>query len=125
MRLLLDSHIYLWALIDDPKLTGPMRKLMTSADEVFVSAATVWELSIKIALGNLDANASDVLAGIEGLGARELPVSALHAVQVRHLPALHKDPFDRLLVGQAIYEQMHFLTHDTLLRGYSPLVTVV
>jgi PIN domain nuclease of toxin-antitoxin system len=84
-----------------------------------------WELSIKIALGNLNANASDMLAGIEGLGARELPVSALHAMQVRHLPALHKDPFDRLLIGQAIHEQMHFLTADTLLRGYSPLVTVV
>ena len=84
-----------------------------------------WELSIKIALGNLNANASDVLAGIEGLGARELPVSALHAMQVRHLPALHKDPFDRLLIGQAIHEQMHLLTADTLLRGYSPLVTVV
>jgi len=125
MRLLLDSHIYLWALVDDPKLTRPMRKLMTSADEIFVSAATVWELSIKIALGNLNANASDVVAGIEGLGARELPVTALHAVQVRHLPALHKDPFDRLLIGQAIHEQMQFLTHDTVLRGYSPLVTVI
>jgi PIN domain nuclease of toxin-antitoxin system len=125
MRLLLDSHIYLWALMDDPKLTRPMRKLMTNADEIFVSAATIWEFSIKIALGNLDAQVSDLLTGIEDLGARELPINALHASQVRHLPPLHKDPFDRLLVGQAIQERMNFLTADFVLRGYSPLVTTV
>jgi PIN domain nuclease of toxin-antitoxin system len=125
MRLLLDSHIYLWALTDDPKLTKPMRKMVTSADEVFVSAATVWELSIKIARGNLEASASDILAGIDKLGARELPISALHAVQVRHLPPLHRDPFDRLLIGQAVQEQMAFLTHDAILGAYHPLVTVI
>lgn len=67
----------------------------------------MWELSIKIALGNLNANASDVLAGIESLGAQELLVSALHALQVRYFSELHKEPFDRLL------------------RESSPLVTVV
>jgi len=125
MRLLLDSHVYLWSLRDDPELTRAMRKMMTNADEIFVSAATLWELSIKIALGKLDADVSDLLDGIEGLGAQELPISALHAVQVRHLPSLHKDPFDRLLIGQAIHEQMQFLTHDTVLGGYSSLVTVI
>ncbi|WP_031361428.1 type II toxin-antitoxin system VapC family toxin [Caballeronia sordidicola] len=126
MRLLLDSHIFLWAVQGDgKKLTRQMRKHIVDADEVFVSAASTWELSVKVVAGKLVLDVARFASMIERTGFRELPVVSAHAVASCSLPPLHKDPFDRLLIGQALYENMEFLTADTLLRGYSPLVTVV
>lgn len=123
MRVLLDTHLLLWALSQPSKLSAAVRKRIVAA-EVHVSAASIWEISIKSALGKLAANAGEVLAGIEPAGFSLLPITGEHAAKVAELPMLHKDPFDRMLVAQASLEPMMLLTNDGLLRGYGPFVTV-
>lgn len=123
MRVLLDTHLLLWALSQPSKLSPATRKQIVAA-EVYVSAASIWEVSIKSALGKLAAKATDVLAGIEPAGFILLPISGEHAAKVAELPMLHKDPFDRMLVAQASVEPMLLLTNDETLRGYGSFVTV-
>ena len=123
MRVLLDTHLLLWALSQPSKLSPATRKQIV-AGEIYVSAASIWEVSIKSALGKLAAKASDVLAGIEPAGFILLPISGEHAAKVAELPMLHKDPFDRMLVAQASVEPMLLLTNDETLRGYGSFVTV-
>ena len=123
MRVLLDTHLLLWALSQPSKLSPGTRKQIVAA-EVYVSAASIWEVSIKSVLGKLAAKASDVLAGIEPAGFIWLPISGEHAAKVAELPMLHKDPFDRMLVAQASVEPMLLLTNDEMLRGYGSFVTV-
>jgi PIN domain nuclease of toxin-antitoxin system len=120
--LLLDTQIYLWYLADSRKLSRRARSDIAGAEDVFVSAASIWEAAIKAALGKLKASADDLAAGIDASGFLELPVSARHAARVATLPAHHRDPFDRLLVAQAIHEPLHLLTADAALRRYSELV---
>ena len=123
MRVLLDTHLLLWALSQPSKLSPASRKRIIAA-EVYVSAASIWEISIKAALGKLAANPSEVLAGIEPAGFSLLPITGEHAAKVAELPMLHKDPFDRMLVAQASVEPMLLLTNDESLRGYGSFVTV-
>jgi PIN domain nuclease of toxin-antitoxin system len=123
VRVLLDTHLLLWALSQPSKLSPATRKQIV-AGEIYVSAASIWEVSIKSALGKLAAKASDVLAGIEPAGFTLLPISGEHAAKVAELPMLHKDPFDRMLVAQASVEPMLLLTNDEALRGYGSFVTV-
>ena len=123
MRVLLDTHLLLWALSQPSKLSPSTRKQILAA-EVYVSAASIWEVSIKSALGKLAAKASDVLAGIEPAGFTLLPISGEHAAKVAELPMRHKDPFDRMLVAQASVEPMLLLTNDETLRDYGSFVTV-
>jgi PIN domain nuclease of toxin-antitoxin system len=92
---------------------------------VFVSAASIWEAAVKVAIGKLDAVPDDLVAGIGASGFAELPVSARHAARVVTLPRHHRDPFDRLLVAQAIHEPLHLLTADAALQRYSELVVTV
>lgn len=125
MRLLLDTHVYLWWLQDEPRLSAQARSKIIAAMDVYVSAASIWEASIKSALGKLDVNVNELVAQIKGNGFKELPVSAHHAASVVGLPARHKDPFDRLLVTQSVCEQLRFLTHDTKLQAYSDLVELI
>lgn len=125
MRLLLDTQIYLWYLADSRKLSTKARTAVASADGVFVSAASIWEAAVKAALGKLDVAADDLVAGIGGSGFVELPVSARHAARVSELPHHHRDPFDRLLVAQAIHEPLHLLTADAKLGKYTELVVMV
>jgi len=122
VRVLLDTHLLLWALSQPSKLSPATRKQIVAA-EVYVSAASIWEISIKSALGKLAAKAGDVLAGIEPAGFSILPITGEHAAKVAELPMLHKDPFDRMLVAQASVEPMLLLTNDEVLRGYGSLVT--
>jgi PIN domain nuclease of toxin-antitoxin system len=124
VRLLLDTHLLLWALSQPRKLTAAARKQI-DASEVYASAASIWEISIKSALGKLAANPRDILAGIEPAGFSLLPISGEHAAKVVELPPLHKDPFDRLLVAQSMVEPMLLLTNDEALRGYGSFVTVI
>jgi len=123
VRVLLDTHLLLWALSQPSKLSPATRKQIVAA-EVYVSAASIWEISIKSALGKLAAKAGDVLAGIEPAGFSILPITGEHAAKVAELPMLHKDPFDRMLVAQASVEPMMLLTNDEALRGYGSFVTV-
>lgn len=124
MRLLLDTQVYLWYLADSRKLSKKSGGAIASADEVFVSAVSIWEAAIKASIGKLNASVDDLVAGIGASGFTELPVSAMHAVQVTELPHLHRDPFDRILVAQAMHEPMHLLTADAMLAQYSELIVL-
>jgi PIN domain nuclease of toxin-antitoxin system len=125
MRLLLDTHIFLWAVSDDKRLTKEARSIIRSAQGVYVSAASIWEISIKAALGKIDADPTELIAAIGDAGFVSLPVHVEHAAQVKSLILHHADPFDRMLVAQAVHEPLHLLTADRLLVAYSPLVLLV
>jgi PIN domain nuclease of toxin-antitoxin system len=90
--------------IDDVRLSAKGRATIASATEVFVSSASIWEASIKVGLGKLDADISRLVSEIAVSGFRELPVTAKHASVVADLPNVHRDPFDRMLVAQAMTE---------------------
>ncbi|MEJ0037187.1 MAG: type II toxin-antitoxin system VapC family toxin [Gammaproteobacteria bacterium] len=124
MRVLLDTHLLLWALGSPLKLSAETRKLVDTS-EVYVSAASIWEISIKAALGKLKADAAAVLAAIQPAGLSLLPITGEHAARVARLPAHHKDPFDRILIAQAVTEPMILLTNDKALERYGDLVQVV
>jgi len=123
MRLLLDTHLLLWALGDASRLPAAARKLIDAAD-VYVSASSIWEISIKSAIGKLTADPREILAALEPAGFLVLPVTGEHAARVAGLPAVHRDPFDRMLVAQALCEPMRLLTTDKVLAGYGEIVTV-
>lgn len=128
MRLLLDTHVALWALVDDPRLNAEARQRIASADtEVWVSAASVWEIAIKHSLGRGDMplSAQQALAYFEAAGYALLPISAEHAVATGRLPALHADPVDRVLVAQALHEPLRLVTHDKLVARYSDAVWLI
>ena len=124
MRVLLDTHLLLRALSSPEKLSKRARQRIDSS-EVFASAASIWEVSIKSALGKLEADPDEVLAGVEPAGFNHLPILGGHAAKVRDLPHIHKDAFDRLLVAQARFEPMILLTDDDVLGGYGDFVEVV
>ncbi len=123
VRILLDTHLLLWSLAQPAKLPTSVRRKIDTA-EVYASAASIWEISIKSTLGKLDADPREILDGIEPAGFSLLAVSGEHAVKVTELPTLHKDPFDRMLVAQAMVEPMILLTNDEALRGYGSFVSV-
>lgn len=125
MRLLLDTHVYLWCVADDRRLTQAGRDLIQAADAVYVSSASIWEAAIKVGLGKLDVDVDLLVTEIEASGFRELPVRGSHAAQVRNLPDIHRDPFDRLLVAQAMSEPLRLLTADGQLSKYTDLVIMV
>jgi len=124
VRVLLDTHLLLWALSSPEKLSKRARQRIDSS-EIFVSAASIWEISIKSALGKLEADPDEILAGVEPAGFNHLPIVGGHAAKVKKLPPIHKDPFDRLLVAQARFEPMILLTDDDVLGGYGEFVEVV
>lgn len=124
MRVLLDTHVLLWALGAPSRLPAAARRLIDDS-EVFVSAASIWEISIKSSIGKLTADPQEVLAALEPAGFLSLPIVGEHAAQVSRLPPVHRDPFDRLLVAQAITEPMRLLTDDAVLGGYGDVVMVV
>ena len=125
MRLLLDTHIFLWCVKDDKQLGKAAREAITGATEVYVSSASIWEATIKKALGKLDVDLDELVRAIAGSGFIELPIAAHHAAAVAGLPEVHRDPFDRILIAQALSEPLRFLTGDSMLRRYSDLVDVV
>lgn len=125
MRLLLDTHVFLWAVTDDEKLSAKARRLITEAEAVFVSSASIWEASIKAGLGKLAVDIDALIAEITNSGYLELSVRAAHAARVRDLPHIHRDPFDRMLVAQALTEPLQLLTADGYLSQYTELVISV
>jgi PIN domain nuclease of toxin-antitoxin system len=125
MRILLDTQIFIWVTQDSPRLTAQARAIMLEAAEVFVSAASIWEIAIKAALGKLQADPERMTEAIRASGFTELPVSAAHAAGVGRLPDHHRDPFDRLLVAQALAEPLRLLTADGRLARYTDLVIQV
>lgn len=125
MRLLLDTQIFLWFLSDESRIAANARQAIKSSENsVLVSAASVWEIAIKASIGRLGIARADVmklLRLIDTAGFDELPVLARHAVAVRTLPMHHRDPFDRLLVGQALAEDLVLVTTDPAIRAYDVL----
>jgi PIN domain nuclease of toxin-antitoxin system len=122
VRLLLDTHVAIWALIADRRLTARARQLISSPDNaVCVSAASVWEIAIKHSLGRsgLPFSGTDALRYFTQAGYELIPIRPEHAVAVETLPALHGDPFDRLLIAQAMAEPLRLLTHDPVVLRYS------
>lgn len=117
MRLLLDTHILLWAMLDDPRLTAGLRDKIAGAGAIFVSAATVWEVSIKAGLGKLDVPV-DLFDRALASGAQPLPITWTHARVVQGLPPHHSDPFDRLLIAQARCEELTLVSVDAKFSRY-------
>ncbi|MGC2595335.1 MAG: type II toxin-antitoxin system VapC family toxin [Rhabdochlamydiaceae bacterium] len=125
MRLLLDTHLFLWAIKNDRRLSKTTRSKILNASDVYVSSASIWEVAIKVKLKKLDADVDQIVDAISESGFLELPVSARHAATVCRLSDIHRDPFDRILIAQAISEPLTFLTADSGLKNYSDLVEVV
>lgn len=128
MRILLDTHILLWALVQPTRLPAKARALLEDdANEVLFSAASIWEIAIKAQAGRVDFPVSpdEIAAAAAKTGFAELPVSAQHAATVCSLPLHHRDPFDRILVAQAITEPARLLTVDSALGRYSELVEML
>lgn len=122
-RLLVDSHVLLWHVLDDSRLGPKPTAAIEAADaQVLVSTASLWEIAIKTGPGKLDAP-DDLPERVEQLGFELLSVTAEHAWQVRRLPPLHRDPFDRLLIAQAQVEKLPVVTADPSFDSYD--VTVV
>lgn len=125
MRLLLDTHIFLWWLKDDKNLSKQAREFIIDAEQIYISSASIWEAAIKIKLGKLIVNIRDLVTAIPESGFIELPVTVKHAAMVANLPEYHSDPFDRILISQATSEPLRFLTVDEKLAEYSELVELV
>jgi len=125
MRVLLDTNIlYRW-FYDTPLLSPSTVALIRQAEAVFVSSASLWEIAIKFRLGKIKSHPGELLELLKSTDFVELPVTFNHAVPVADLPLLHADPFDRLLVAQAICEPLHLITSDRKLKQYSDLVIQV
>ncbi len=130
MNLLLDTHIALWAVTNDRRLAAAVRALIADPDkEIQVSAASVWEIGIKHAKtaarpGGLQVSAAEALQAFQDAGYGLLAIDGPHAVAARALPAHHHDPFDRMLVAQALTTPLRLLTVDKVLGLYSDTVIV-
>ena len=119
MRLLLDTHIFLWVAAFPQRLAPATRSAIDDpASEVFVSAATCWEMAIKQARARLDFPLAQLGETIQSLGFTVLPITLAHALAAGALPRHHADPFDRMLVAQAQLEGMMLATDDTQIRRY-------
>lgn len=117
-RLLLDTHALLWWLQGDERLGSMMvDQVSDPINQVFVSAASTWEISIKRGLGKLTAP-EDMSSVIEENGFLELPITLFHGDQAGSLPDIHKDPFDRMLIAQAQAEGLVLVTHDSTIKSY-------
>ncbi len=125
MRVLLDTHIIIWALLDSENLSADARKMIEGASQIYVSSASIWEMSIKMGLGKLEVDLDEVIHELHRMGVTELPVSWAHCNQLKQLPDHHRDPFDRMLISQAMSEPLALITHDKTLSLYSDLVRLV
>jgi PIN domain nuclease of toxin-antitoxin system len=121
-RLLLDTHAFLWWLAGDEKLSGRARDAIgEEVDSVFVSAASVWEIATKHRLGELpgaSAIVDHLAAVIEGQGFVELPITVRHAQAAGALPGPHRDPFDRMLIAQALLDDLALVSNERAFEGY-------
>ncbi len=128
MNLLLDTHIALWALSDDARLSKEARGLLLDEkNRVFASVASMWEIAIKKALKpkSIPLSGEEFLHYCELSGYEFLSIRDTHVIALEGLPALHADPFDRILVAQAKAESLILLSHDSLLSGYGSSVRIV
>jgi PIN domain nuclease of toxin-antitoxin system len=126
VRLLLDTHILLWWLDDDPTMPAQADALIADpANQVFVSPMSLWEIAIKSRLGKIVADVDDVRKAALESGFEPLPFTLEHAAEVARLPDQHRDPFDRALIAQARLEPMHLITHDEVVAAYDGSILLV
>jgi PIN domain nuclease of toxin-antitoxin system len=130
VNLLLDTHIAIWAVVDDPRLSQQARDLMLDpAAQLNVSLVSLWEIAIKFALQRgsdpMPVSAAAALGHFQSSGFTIVPVSASHVLTLESLPRHHDDPFDRLLIATAHAEPYRLLTADARLSAYSAMVTLV
>ncbi len=116
-RLLLDTHVVLWWLADDPTLSDELKAAIDDELEVYVSAASGWEVAIKQGIGKLRAPV-DLVEAFDTSDLQPLPVTFAHAIEVGRLPSHHRDPFDRMLVAQARVESLTLVTRDSAMGDY-------
>lgn len=120
MRILLDTHPLIWSLRNDPTLSGEARKIINNIDDnqVYISVASIWEISIKQSIGKLSNIPEDFYNVILSLPIKLLPITGEHAYRVRYLPQYHKDPFDRLLISQSQIENLTLVIRDQHIMKY-------
>ncbi len=119
MNLLLDTHVFLWAVDNNPNLSPVAKEAIVDGHNiVYVSAATAWEISIKRAIGKLKVPESDYLEELRLHRFMPLSITTEHALAVENLPTHHKDPFDRMLIAQAQEENLALVTRDPRLKAY-------
>lgn len=123
MKILLDTHTFLWFVTNDAQLSeNALNAVAEPTNEILVSPASYWEIAIKVSLGKYPLTVpieTFFREGIEGSGMAILPIEIRHAAVLATLPMHHKDPFDRMIVSQAIVEQVSIVSADTALDGYS------
>lgn len=122
MRVLVDTHFLVWwaAGRKIPKQAASL--IQDPANEIYASAASVWEIAIKVGLGRLDVDPAELARALDDGGFTALPVTIQHAIAVAALPVFHRDPFDRLLVAQSRVEHLSLLTQDKVLAEYGAMV---
>jgi PIN domain nuclease of toxin-antitoxin system len=131
VRLLLDTHVALWAIADHPSLSPKARRLIDDPDnQIVVSTASVWEIAIKHALArgrpnDMPISGSEALGYFRDAGFEMLDIAPAHATAIETLAPLHSDPFDRMLVAQALTTPLRLLTHDSRIAAYSDTVITV
>lgn len=128
MNLLLDTHVALWAIAGSPKLPSAARELVADTNNsVWVSAASIWEIAIKHAHhpAHMPISGRDAAGYFLAAGYRPLAVSVEHAFGIEALPAIHHDPFDRILIAQALTEPLRLVTHDRVIARYGNGVILV
>lgn len=126
MKSLLDTHILLWWLTDDRRLSSKAKELIANPNNcVYVSAASMWEIAIKRALGRITIEFHDLEEAIKRNGFEQLAISFRHAAGISALPNYHRDPFDRMLIAQCIAEDARLLTNDSVMRSYGRMVMVI
>lgn len=119
MRLLLDTHAFLWWLDNSPRLGAQARAAITDpGNSIFISAASAWEIAVKRASGRLDAPMGEIEAWIAQSSFTKLSIEVSHAIASVELPMHHRDPFDRLLIAQARMEAMSLVSRDTQIEKY-------
>jgi PIN domain nuclease of toxin-antitoxin system len=131
VKLLLDTHVALWAIAADTRLPRSAQLLVADpSNDIFLSAASIWEITIKYALNrgrpnDMPVSGPQALAYFKAAGYGFLSVTAEHAAAVSNLPDLHRDPFDRIIVAQALYEPLRLITHDAQVGAYSDSIELV
>jgi PIN domain nuclease of toxin-antitoxin system len=117
VSLLLDTHVVLWGLTSDPTLEEDFLDRLRHDPDIFISPITLWEITIKQAAGKL-AGPPDLAERVSRMGFQELPVTHAHAIVAGRLPTHHRDPFDRMLIAQAVIEQLTLATRDSDIHRY-------
>lgn len=119
-RIVLDTHALIWALASPRRLPAAVVRLVRDpATDVYVSAVSTWEVAIKAALGKIDVDLTALVQASRDADFEELPITVAHTARLLALPGHHRDPFDRLLVAQALEERLAIVTHDRGIRAYA------